>query len=206
MLEIARAHALYAQMWSSERQIEVSRRGLPDPQHAGADYPYQELWKANAVAYAAAEPEARALNAALGRLFDLVPWDGIRVGDPTAVDRALDFIEVDVRAFHCGYAKQWMLRRLKRVALSAQQVDRLAGLLVLMCAGDGWGHELRELTRLMIPHASSRLVEVLGNVASASSAAHASARATRTLAILRNGRLERRVQPHLPRHLRGCIQ
>lgn len=77
-------------------------------------------------------------------------WDAIerlRVGDPTAVDPAIAFLEADPWAFRTGYLKGTIMRRLRRCPLDPEQQARLrAVLLYLVEAGGRW--EYREACRL----------------------------------------------------------
>lgn len=56
--------------------------------------------------------------------------DGLAGGDETALEAALVYLEVDPWSFRSGYAKATMLRRLKHVALSDRDVDRVTAVLL----------------------------------------------------------------------------
>jgi len=80
-----------------------------------------------------------------------------------------------------------LLRHLKRVSLSDSQVARLRRLILELCELEGWGRELRNLTRLMIPFADTALLEDLRALGS-QDAARIRARVDRTVGALLNSR------------------
>ena len=63
-------------------------------------------------------------------MFELVSHAGLTrlsAGDPEMVERAICFLEVDPFHFRSGYNKAVLIRRLKRISLSASQQSRLRG-------------------------------------------------------------------------------
>lgn len=71
----------------------------------------------------------------------------LREKDPGTVETAIAFLETDPRFFRSGYIKEEMLSRLKHVALSDRQVQRL-GLLVIRSVDGGGRREFRAYARL----------------------------------------------------------
>jgi hypothetical protein len=93
---------------------------------------------------------SRILDVTYDRMVTDELWDAIerlRIGDPTAVDPAIAFLEADPWAFRTGYVKGTIMRRLRRCPLDPDQQARLrAVLLYLVEAGGRW--EYREACRL----------------------------------------------------------
>ncbi|MHA3774506.1 hypothetical protein ACXR0O_23525 [Verrucomicrobiota bacterium sgz303538] len=61
-------------------------------------------------------------------IFDLITPDGLAElssGDPTLVDWAVAYLEVDPFHFRSGYYKSWIIRRLKRAPLARDHKERL---------------------------------------------------------------------------------
>jgi len=142
MERIRQAHRLHADRW---------------------DATYRETKNAG-TAYAAAEKEQRLLNDLLKRLFldHLEPvMTQFRAGDPDAIDSILDFLEVDIPAFRCGYAKESFFRMLKRLHVSELQKERLRALALARCGSLEYRREDAELRRLMINLADHQFLERL---------------------------------------------
>ncbi len=119
---------------------------------------------ATSLAYKAAQPQAERLRALLEELF----WNTLQpveermlAGDAVAIDQIIDFLAVDLPAFHCGYAKEWYLRKLKSLPLRIDQQERLRGLALEQCRTLTYRREFREWCRLMIRLADKGFVEAL---------------------------------------------
>jgi hypothetical protein len=84
-------------------------------------------------AWARWEDAAREWHEAMALLYPKEFWDGLerlRTGDPTAIEPAITFLEVDPWCFRSGYAKETILRLLKRANLSDEQAERLRSVIV----------------------------------------------------------------------------
>ena len=82
-------------------------------------------------------------------------------GDSEAIDAILDFLETDIPAFRCGYAKEKFYRRLKNMSLTQNQIDRVKTIALDQCASDCYRREFRDLARLFIRLADQNFVEQL---------------------------------------------
>ena len=99
----------------------------------------------------------------LNRLFDhLSPVYETFISDPAAgTDGVLNFLEIDIPAFRCGYVKEKLLRRLKRVELTESQRRRLRTAALDLVSRGKFRRELSEWSRLMIVLADESFVEAL---------------------------------------------
>jgi len=82
-------------------------------------------------------------------------------GDSKAIDAVLEFVEVDIPAYRCGYAKQMLFRRFKSVPLNESQEQRLRQLAYKLCLSPNYGKEFVDVTRLMIKLADKSLIREL---------------------------------------------
>ena len=132
-----------------------------------------------------------------GQLHQAVPFEALMTGNPKGIDTIIDFLEIDVPAFRCGYAKEYCFRKLKSCPLTDRQVQRRRNLAVTMCTGP-YRQEVRELTRLMIRLADSQFVEELRRLSLQSENSFAVHRALRMLEIILQGRPDlRQLTPKL---------
>jgi hypothetical protein len=107
-----------------------------------------------------------ALNALFGKLQ---PFEQpFLAGDPKAIEAVLEFAEVDIPAFRCGYAKQRYFRKLKSLPLNKTQEARLRHLAYNLCRGPNYGRELADMARLMIRLADAPLIRELQSLAGSS--------------------------------------
>ena len=67
----------------------------------------------------------------------------------TAIDEVIDFLEVDIPAFRCGYLKEHFLERLKAVKLSDGHKIRLRKIALELCKNDTVRREFRRWVNLM---------------------------------------------------------
>jgi len=148
-----------------------SFRELVERLHA-AHQDFHQAWKTMPRGYAAAEPRhvtvARdrfwhACNAVFEKLAPLE--HPFLAGDPAAINAILDFLEVDVPAFRCGYAKQKYFRKLKSLSLDEGQEERLRRLAYELVRGPNYGREIADLARLMIRLADASLIRELQELA-----------------------------------------
>ena len=161
MEEIRQAHLEFKQVWESVRADELAKQGVKIGKGRRPNEGWRNVWDANRVAYRAAQSKADRRDELLILLFDELPFEEFMRGESAAIDAILDFLEIDVMAFRCGYAKEDCLRVLKRFDLTPQQVERLKRLTLAMCQFRGQRRELADLTRLMIPLADQNFLRDL---------------------------------------------
>jgi hypothetical protein len=131
MEQIREAHRRHAEVWNAT---------------------YSQTKEAGS-AYDAARQEEKILHGFLTTFFceHLGPlMEPFQAGEPKAIDAVIDFLEVDIPAFRCGYAKEGFYRKLKRISLQPRQVERLRKLAIERCASPDYRREDAELRRLMI--------------------------------------------------------
>ena len=83
-------------------------------------------------------PEHHAACAAFHSQSDALSFPGgletslanLKAGDPNVVDIAVQYLEVEPRFFRSGYIAETILRRLKHVDLTSDQVTRLANVIL----------------------------------------------------------------------------
>jgi hypothetical protein len=113
----------------------------------------EKMWQANRLAYAAAQPFLNEENRLLRVLFEQYvepDHEALARAEPQAVDRVIDFLETDVPAFRCGYAKEEYLKRLRSMPLDAPQRRRLMGYTLDVCRNPLHRREIKWAGRLMI--------------------------------------------------------
>jgi hypothetical protein len=161
MLRIQAAHERHAATWRRMRRehfpdisaIQAVQNGL-----------IETMWQANAMAYAEARPYRDETNRLLRVLFErYVEPDGqaLARGEPQAVDRVIDFLETDVPAFRCGYAKEEYIKRLRSMPLDARQRQRLMGYTLDLCRNPLHRREIKWAGRLMIRLAGQPFIDQL---------------------------------------------
>src|ERR1043165_2465428 len=120
------AHSQSRTTWSKAKAEVVGDIKLGTP----------EYYAANRHAYSVATPQMDRVKQLLTELFwgELAEVDkAFLTGNPEAVSKVIDFLEVDIPAFRCGYAKEWYLRRLKSLPLSDKHRLRLKSLALSIC-------------------------------------------------------------------------
>jgi hypothetical protein len=86
--------------------------------------------------------------------------------DPeSAIDEVLDFLEVDIPAFRCGYLKEYFLDHIKSVGLTDVQKNRLRSIAVKLCEENTVRREFRRWIKLMIAIADSNFAARLNSLA-----------------------------------------
>ena len=153
------AHAAFKRDWAERRSAAL--KGLVADERAAS---WEEIWRANGVAYRGAASLAERRDRLLGELFErhLIPlYEKFRQGDADAVNGVIDFLEVDVLAFRCGYVKESYLRELKRVHLDEGHRERLRRYGLNLCGTASHRREIREAGGLMIAMADREMVERL---------------------------------------------
>lgn len=99
---------------------------------------------------------------AIDVLYDSLPLENLFLaGDSEAIDSVLDFVEIDIPAFRCGYAKEWYFRKLKYLPLNETQKARLRQLAYKLCRSPNYRREFAYIARLMIKLADKPLIREL---------------------------------------------
>jgi len=185
MEQIRCAHQAFATAWAEERAAALV---TISPKKSA--FSWNEIWKANGVAYKAAQPLADRRNHLIQELFSnhLGPLhEGFQSGDPDAVNAIIDFLQIDVPAFHCGYAKEDYLRKLKAIELTEEHRERLRQYGLRLCGMPQHRREIAKAGRLMILVANREFVEELQKLANGDSR-WIKDRASKMLAVVQNGR------------------
>jgi len=182
MERIRETHQEFTEVWNSMRTAELRKHGI------GPDYRMEIVWEANGVAYKAARPQSDRRDEFLSILFDELPFKDFLEGKLEAINSILDFLEIDVLAFRCGYAKQWCFHKLKVLPLNEKQIVRLRQLVVAMCQYKGQREELRELARLMIKVADKPLIKDLQGLTRNGDNEYVKQKAERVLNVILNSR------------------
>jgi hypothetical protein len=105
--------------------------------------------------------------AALDKLFDtkIYPLESeLRTNPQSAADKIIEFLSVDIPAFRCGYAKEFLLARLKYIELNPAQKQRLRQIALNTCEAYNFRREFRRWCRLMIVLADRDFTERLINL------------------------------------------
>jgi hypothetical protein len=129
---------------------------------------FEETWKKHGIGFRKSEPkeitEARnVFNTAFKNLFNELKkyQKDFCAGDSNAIDSIINFLEIDIPAFRCGYAKEKYFRKLKLLSLNEKQKERLRNLAFNLCLSDSYRREFRDLVRLMIKIADKQFIERL---------------------------------------------
>lgn len=132
---------------------------------------FKETWNKFGVSFKKAEPkeiiEARNIfNKASEDLFkELEKYEkDFLVGNSQAIDSIINFLEIDIPAFRCGYAKEKFFRKLKSLRLNENQKERLRNLAYNLCLSESYRREFRDLVRLMIKIADTDFIESLKQI------------------------------------------
>jgi hypothetical protein len=188
MERIRDSHQEFSAVWNRVKAEELRKRGLEPGDDIWIGDRMEKVWEANGVAYQAARPQSDRRDEFLTILFDELPFEEFLEDKPEAIDAILDFLEIDVLAFRCGYAKQWCFHNLKSLTLNQKQKMRLQQLTIAMCQYKGQREELRELARLMIPLADTALIQQLHDLAESGDNEYVRRKAERVLKVVLNSR------------------
>lgn len=109
--------------------------------------------------------------------------DRLLSGDQTAVDEALDFLEIRRPVYHVGYSQEKLARSLKAATLDGSQVGRLEFLVIQLVTSSLQGGQLRELVRALRGRATETFRLQLLELKSGNSTP-AARRASRALSVL----------------------
>lgn len=134
---------------SARRDLDVLLQ--PNTENVRKDV-RRKLRRAGEAAHGGDEHKAilKRFHGAFDELFALLPFARLEQGEPDAIDAILDFCELDIPAYRCGYAKEWCYTRMKRLLLSNAQTARVRQLALELCRAESARRELAELTRLLI--------------------------------------------------------
>lgn len=153
---IDEAHKCQQTAWE-----EAKTAKLADWELNSKTMPSEKHWEVNGFAYEAARMHAQTRNDLMFQLFEALPFQEMANGDSEAIDHILDFAEIDIPAFRCGYAKEWCYRRLKRMTLTEVQQQRLLNLTLQLCQNSGWRRELSDLAKLVSAFANADFMKKL---------------------------------------------
>jgi hypothetical protein len=144
------------------------RKLMQDADDAHTDF-HNELakgdrWQAGGIERSEVVAARKRFYVAFDLLFSahLTPLRVAFLQDPlTAVDSVIDFLEIDIPVFRCGYEKEWYLTKLKSVSLIPEQRDRLKSSALNLLRNPHYRRERRDWARLMIIIADETFVEDL---------------------------------------------
>ena len=132
---------------------------------------FTETWNKYGVGFKKAEPkevtEARNIfwKASEDLFKELWKYEkDFFAGDSDSIDAILNFLEIDIPAFRCGYAKEKFFRKLKSLHLNENQKERLRNLAYNLCLSESYRREFRDLVRLMIKIADTDFIERLKQI------------------------------------------
>lgn len=193
MERIRQSHQEFTEVWNRVRTTELLKRNIDPRDDSLANQERMEkIWKANGVAYETARPQSDRRDDFLSILFEELPFEDFLEGRTEAIDAILDFLEIDVLAFRCGYVKQWCYHKLKSLPVNQKQTERLRRLALDLCQCSGQRRELRELARLLIKLADKPLLQELRLLADEPENKYTRQKAQRVLQVILNSRLDLR--------------
>ncbi|HLA94460.1 MAG TPA: hypothetical protein VK612_01980 [Pyrinomonadaceae bacterium] len=76
-----------------------------------------------------------------------------------ALDEVIDFLEIEIPAYRCGYLKEYFLDHIKTIDLTTHQGDRLRSIAFKLCETNTVRREFRRWVNLMIATADIDFVE-----------------------------------------------
>lgn len=138
MNDLHTSHTNFKNVWKSATKNGVARKEDPATIIARENFwtAYRKLWD-----------------------LKLTPLRARFLDDPTeAVEEVIDFLEVDIPAFRCGYEKEYYLQHLKAVFLSEPQKSRLRATALKMCGSEEFRRESRRWARLLVNIADDAFV------------------------------------------------
>jgi len=178
MRRLNEAHSEFSLAWQAVR--------LDEKPHKDHRSQQQKRLERNRLAAQVTEGLRGQRDALLAELLQEIRFDGLMRGDPAAIDRVLDFFEVDVLAFRCGPIKERCLRRLKSLPLTVDQIERLRRLALAEPARPGRG--LKPFAQLMIRLADQRFIAGLQDLAATQDDRHSRQKAGWMLRVILNSR------------------
>jgi hypothetical protein len=122
------------------------------------------MYEANGVAYAGTQDKTESIDKLLQTLFEdtlQLKDEDILNGDPATIERLLVFLNTDIPAFQCGYAKEYYLRILKKANLTTRQHRELQALVLFHCNSQHFRREHSTLARLAILIADAAFIRQL---------------------------------------------
>ena len=131
------------------------------------------------------ERDGRALVGAVTKLSNKV--DALRArlsgGDRSAIDEALDLLEIVQPVFGVGYVQQKLVRGLKRADLDRSQLGRLEFVALKLVTSSLQGGQLREVIRVLRGRPTDTLLVKLQELATSGDVS-TRRRASRALSVL----------------------
>jgi hypothetical protein len=182
------AHAEFTAAWAKAKAAALK---VKPPRNASD---WDAILHANGIAYREAATLAGHRDELIAKLFHkhLVPLHQAFIdGDRQAIGAILDFLEIDVPAFRCGYAKEWYLRKMKALSLNESHAARLRQYALRLCAMPLHRREIAELGRLMIKAADKSFIEEL-RVLISTGGDRTRKKSSKMLAVVLNGRKDLR--------------
>lgn len=107
----------------------------------------------------------------------------------SSIDSVIDFLEIDIPAFRCGYEKEWYLRKLKPLSLNTNQQDRLKAIALSLVSKSHYRREFQDWCRLMIALADQPFLTELQDLSN-NEEHRAKQKANRMLETIVNSRLD----------------
>lgn len=94
------------------------------------------------------------------RLFDAVNILELKFTENQglAIDELTEFLEIDIPAFRCGYAKEIFLEKLKNIELTESEKKKVRRTAIAVCANGNIRREYRRWCRLMIKLADADFI------------------------------------------------
>jgi hypothetical protein len=185
MEEIRTAHETFRKSW---REARTAAMKIISPD--GRTPSWEQVWQANGIAYKQARPLEDRRNQLLRVLFEehIGPLhDDFLNGDPAAINTIIDFLEVDVPAFRCGYAKEDFLRKLKALPLTNEHQSRLRSYCLHLCGTPAYRREIAQVGRLMVRVADRAFVDQLQQL-TINPSDRIGKKSARMLTVIQNGR------------------
>ena len=185
MEQIRRSHESFALAWKEAKTAALN--SLPGNESSRS---WEQIWQANGIAYKAARSLSDRRDRFLRELFEnhLGPlYQDFILGHSDAVDAIIDFLEVDVPAFRCGYVKEAYLRKLKAIPLTNEQRERLRQYGIRLCNCPQHRREIGQAGRLMILIANQRFMDQL-RVLTMNNNQFIARKATKMFGVIQNGR------------------
>jgi hypothetical protein len=189
MEQIRLAHQAFTKAWAEARTAALKATASSEVGRS-----WNEVWQANGIAYKSAQSFSEKRDRLIGELFQehLGPLhQEFGSGDPDAVHAIIDFLEVDVPAFRCGYAKEDYLRMLKTIFLTDDHRERIRQYGLRLCMVPNHRREIQEAGRLMILVANRDFVDQLQGLAGNDNE-WIRKKANKMLGVVQNGRKDLR--------------
>jgi hypothetical protein len=189
MVHIHQWHKEFSAVWNSVRTAELQKHNIDSSFMMRVNQrEIEKIWEANGVAYRAASAQAAKRDELFRNLFEELPHNQFLQGNPKAIDEIISFLEIDVIAFRCGYAKEFYFHKLKSLSLNQNQINRLQGLALTMCQNLTYRREFTVLIRLMIKLADKDFIDKTRSLLINNTSKHISKKTRRMIEVILNNR------------------